>query len=185
MAAVRSALAAAALLAWSAAGTAPAAAQEGPGTAAAAAAVRHLEGMLRRQENLPAGTIRLDRRVLVERQIEHPAYAGPVWVYELAVPRDAESYAALRRAAGAEPGNVETARVCAAESLRTCTLGGAVAVFAAGDAVLRGDTADVLVKVLWLSESAKQPVHDGVFRVTLVRESCGWRVAETRTLNIS
>jgi hypothetical protein len=60
-----------------------------------------------------------------------------------------------------------------------------VAVFAAGSPTVRGDSAEVVVKGIWLTDSAKQPVHDGVFSVTLVRTAEGWRPVASRTLNIS
>jgi hypothetical protein len=58
-------------------------------------------------------------------------------------------------------------------------------VFAAGSPTVRGDSAEVVVKGIWLTDSAKQPVHDGLFSVTLVRTAEGWRPVASRTLNIS
>jgi hypothetical protein len=164
----------------------PAAAQQSDEAALIGGAVSHMVQLLRRGGELPAGVIRFDPRVVVDREIENPAYpGGRALGHALAEARRPEHAAAARSAMGAEPGAIDGARVCATESLRTCTLRDAVAVFAAGNPTVRGDSAEVVVKGIWLTDSAKQPVHDGVFSVTLVRTAEGWRPVASRTLNIS
>lgn len=165
---------------------APAAAQQPDEAALVGGAVRHMVQQLRGRGELQPGTVRFDSRVVVDREVENPAYpTGRVQVYELAGERLPGHAAEARSAMGAEPGTIEGARVCATESLRSCTLRDAAAVFAAGAPVVRGDSAEVVVKGLWLTDSAKQPVHDGVFAVTLVRTAHGWCPVASRTLNIS
>ncbi len=168
-------------------GRVPAAAQQPTEEAAViGGAVRHVVQQLRGGGELPQGIVRFDPRVVVDRVVQNPAYPdGRAVGYDLAGARPPEHAAAARRAMSAEPGTVDGARVCATESLRSCTLRDAVAIFAAGRPVLRGDYAEVVVKGLWLTPSTRQPVHDGVFSVTLVRTAEGWRPVATRTLSIS
>ncbi|HEV3050936.1 MAG TPA: hypothetical protein VGX50_11525 [Longimicrobium sp.] len=149
-----------------------------------AAAVTDLLHRLQRNDGVPAGTIRYDPRPVEPRESDQPGYSMPVTVYLLGEPDSAGS-AAVQEVAGAEAGNIETARVCANESLRSCTLGDAVAVFAASAPAVARDSAQVIVKALWLSDLVKQPVHEGVFRLTLLHGPGGWRVVRTETLMIS
>ncbi len=80
---------------------------------------------------------------------------------------------------------MESSVVCANESPRSCILTGAVAVFATTAPAVGGDTAQLVVKALWMANVVKQPVQEGVFRLTLLREQGGWRVIRTETLMIS
>jgi hypothetical protein len=151
-----------------------------------AAAVNHMTGLLRSTDGIPAGTIKFDERVVQSRRMDHPAHTSPVTLYELTGTRSAEVAVAARTMMGAEPGDFDAARVCASESLRSCNLGNAAAVFASGDPLLGGDSAQVVVKAMWMGDLAKQPVQDGIFLVSLQRDpSGGWRVVATRTLRIS
>ncbi|WP_420129900.1 hypothetical protein [Longimicrobium sp.] len=151
-----------------------------------AAAVNHMTGLLRSSDGVPAGTIKFDERIVQSRRMDSPAHSSPVTVYELTGTRSAEVAVAARTMMGAEPGQFDAARVCASESLRSCNLGNAVAVFASSDPLLGGDTAQVVVKAMWMGDLAKQPVQDGIFLLSLQRDSSqGWRVVATRTLRIS
>lgn len=151
-----------------------------------AAAVNHMADLLRTNDGVPAGMIEFDGRVLRSRRIDHPAYSSPPTIYELTGTRSAEVTVAARTMMGAESGDFDGARVCASESLRSCSLGNAVAVFASSDPVVCGDSAEVVVKAMWVGDLAKQPVQDGIFRVTLQRDATlGWRAVATRTLRIS
>ena len=149
-----------------------------------AAAVTDLLHRLRTNDGVPEGTIRYDPRPVEPRESDQPGYSMPVTVYLLGEPDSAGS-AAVQQATGAEAGNIQTSRVCANDSLRSCTLGDAVAVFAASEPAVARDSAQVIVKALWLSDLVKQPVQEGVFRLTLQRDPDGWRVVRTETLMIS
>ncbi|HEX6039834.1 hypothetical protein, partial [Longimicrobium sp.] len=85
----------------------------------------------------------------------------------------------------ARPGNIDDARVCASDNLRSCTLRDGVAIFAVDNPEIGGDSAVVVVKAMWLGNLTKQPVQDGIFRVTLRRDATGWKAVSARTLNIS
>jgi hypothetical protein len=148
------------------------------------AGVTSLLHHLRTNDGVLEGIIRYDPRALERRVSDLPGYTAPVAHYALA-PRENGVAAAARTVMGAEIGNLETARVCANDSLRSCSLNGAVAVFATSEPVVCGESAHVLVKALWMSNLAKQPVQEGIFRVTLMRGSDGWQVARTETLFIS
>jgi hypothetical protein len=149
-----------------------------------AEAVTELLHMLRSSDGVPEGTIRYDARPVETRLSDLPAYPEPVAVYLLAEP-DTAAALAIQAAMGAEAGNLEDARVCANESPRSCRLRDAVAVFAAGAPVVVGDSAQVMVKALWMGNLAKQPVQAGVFRINLRREGEGWRIARAETVFIS
>ena len=60
-----------------------------------------------------------------------------------------------------------------------------VAAFATSDPEFSNDTARVVVKAVWLSNLVKQPLQEGVFRVTLTRQPGGWRIIRTETVWIS
>jgi hypothetical protein len=173
-------------LAGQAAPTGGPARQAAPDDAAAvAAAVMDLLHTLRANDGVPGnGAIRLDPRPLERRESDNPAYATPVTFYALGE-RESSVAVDVRTVLRAERGNLETARVCATESLRSCTLHDAVAVFAASEPVMQGDSAEVVVTALWVSNLAKQPVQSGTFRITLRRQSGAWRAARTETLVIS
>jgi hypothetical protein len=153
--------------------------------AAVAAAVMDLLHTLRTNDGVPRnGPIRIDPRPLERRQSDDPAYPAPVTFYELGETESSVA-AEVRATLRAERGNLETARVCATESLRSCTLRDAVAVFAAGEPRVQGDWAEVVVTALWMSDLAKQPVQSGTFRITLHRQGGEWRATRTETLVIS
>lgn len=57
--------------------------------------------------------------------------------------------------------------------------------FATSDPVAVGDSAQVIVKAMWLGNLAKQPVQDGVFLVTLRQRGGRWEAVTSRTLVIS
>ena len=115
----------------------------------------------------------------------NPAGPGYVVVYELAEAWPDSLATAISQLTSARPGEFECARVCATESLRSCTLPHFPALFATSEPVIRADSAEVVVKAMWLSDLAKQPVQDGVFLVTLRRGPAGWTAVATRTLQIS
>ncbi|HEX8391871.1 MAG TPA: hypothetical protein VF665_05865 [Longimicrobium sp.] len=150
-----------------------------------AAAINHLVADLRRSDGVPAGAVRYDARVVRSRPLPPDARGVTSIVYDLTVERGRAEAAAVRALARAEAGNLDEARVCPSESLRTCTLREAVAVFATGDPVASGESVQVIVKAMWLSNLVKQPVQDGVFLVTLQPRGNGWEAVSTRTLVIS
>jgi hypothetical protein len=153
-----------------------------------AAAVSHLAQHLRETEGIPPGPIRFDPRVVESRRIANPARGTPVdsvTVYELSGTRsDSVTQSALTLLETVSA-NIDSARLCAGENLRSCTLRDGVAVFATSSPAIHADSAEVVVKAVWLGSLRKQPVQDGTFRVTLRRESSGWKAVATRTLQIS
>lgn len=153
-------------------------------TAIVAAAVTELLQRLRSSDGVPEGTVRYDARPVETRLSDLPAYPEPVAFYLLAAP-DTAAAVAIQAQMGAEAGNLEDATVCANESPRSCRLRDAVAVFAASAPVVAGDSAQVVVKALWMGNLAKQPVQAGVFRISLRRAGGGWRVARAETVFIS
>lgn len=162
------------------------AAQDAPDDAAVvAAAVTDLLHQLRTNDGVPEGVIGYDSRPLERRVSHQPGHPAPVATYALGERENGVAAAEARAALGAEVGNLENARVCADASPRSCRLHNAVAVFAASDPTVRGDSAEVVVKALWMGNLAKQPVQEGVFRITLLREGTCWRAATTETLIIS
>jgi hypothetical protein len=56
---------------------------------------------------------------------------------------------------------------------------------AASDPIVAPGAAQVLIRAMWVSKSARQPVSTGVFLVTLVCDGNDWRATEIRTLVIS
>jgi hypothetical protein len=153
------------------------------GSTVVATAVTNLLQDLRRNDGVPEGTFRFDARLLERREFVRPG-AAPTPYYALGA-RTSLTGAAALAAAGAHSGDMESARVCANDSLRSCTLGNAVAVFAASEPWVARDSAQVIVKALWMADLVKQPVQEGVFRLTLQRNPGGWRVVRTETLMIS
>jgi hypothetical protein len=161
------------------------ASQQGPDdTAVVATAVTSLLHQLRTNDGVPEGAIGYDPRSLERRTSDEPGDRAPAPFYALGE-RENGVAAEARAALGAQVGNLENARVCANASLRSCRLRDAVAVFATSEPAVRGNSAEVVVKALWMSNLAKQPVQEGVFRITLLREGTGWRAATTETLIIS
>ncbi len=160
------------------------ASQQGPDdSAVVATAVTSLLQQLRTNDGVPEGAIGYDPRPLERRMYDQPGRV-PAPFYALGE-RENEVAAAARVALGAEAGNLENARVCANASPRSCRLDDVVAVFATSEPAVRGGSAEVVVRALWMSNLAKQPVQEGVFRITLLREGTGWRAATTETLTIS
>ncbi|MBB4634103.1 hypothetical protein [Longimicrobium terrae] len=152
---------------------------------AIAAAVNHTVAVLRASDGVPAGIVRYDPRVVQSRRLPPDAGGIVSTVYDLTFERSAASAAELRTLMRAEAGSLDSARVCASESLRTCTLREAVAVVATSDPVAAGDSAQVIVKAMWLGNLARQPVQDGVFLVTLRQRDGRWEAVTSRTLVIS
>jgi hypothetical protein len=150
-----------------------------------AAAVSHMVHLLRANHGVPPGQVRFDPRVLEGRQIQNPAHSGYATIYELGGLRPDSVSAAATGLMAAEIGNFDDARVCATESLRSCTLRDAVALFASGTPTIGADSAELVVQAMWLGDLAKQPVQDGIFHVTLRRDGSGWKAIATRTLRIS
>jgi hypothetical protein len=148
-----------------------------------AAAVTSLLQQLRRNDGVPEGTFRYDPRLLERHEFARSG-AAPAPYYALGNQENGDAAAALA-AAGAQTGDIESAVVCANQSPRSCTLNAAVAVFATTAPTRGGDTAQVVVKAIWMSNLVKQPVQEGVFRLTLLREPGGWRVVGAETLMIS
>ena len=148
------------------------------------AAVTDLLHLLRTSDGVPAGTIGYDPRPLERRVSDQPGYPSPVAFYVLGERENAVSAGAWG-ALNARVGNLETSRVCADANPRSCRLRDAVAVFATSDPTVHGDSAEVVVKALWMGNLAKQPVQEGIFRITLRRVDTCWRVATTETLVIS
>ncbi len=94
------------------------------GTEIVGAAVRHLRHHLSSEwEHLPPGPILFDARVLERKTMSHPAYKSPIIVYELGTARAPQIADRLLKLIPAQPGDFDTARVCATDSPRTCTLG--------------------------------------------------------------
>lgn len=149
-----------------------------------AAAVTDLLRQLRTNDRVPEGAFRYDPRPVERREVDRPGYSAPVPVYSLGE-RENGFGAAAQAAMRAEAGNIEEARICATESPRSCSLRDAVAVFATSEPTVSGDTAHVVVKALWMANVAKQPVQEGLFRITLTRDAGRWCVARTETLFIS
>jgi hypothetical protein len=177
-------LAALGLVVLSNAPTGALAAQEFPdGATVVATAVTDLLQQLRRNDGVPEGTFRYDARLLERREFARSG-AAPAPYYALGTQENRTGAAALA-SAGAHSGDMDSAVVCGDESPRSCTLNAAVAVFATTAPTVGGDSAQVVVKALWMANLAKQPVQEGVFRLTLRREPDGWRVVRTETLLIS
>lgn len=153
-----------------------------------AAAVSHMVQVLRENDGVPAGEVRLDPRVLESREIANPASGTPVpvvTVYELSGTRRESVTASALLLSGTSLGTFDNARRCETESLRSCTLRDGVAVLASSNPMIHADSAEVLVKAIWLGTLAKAPVQDGVFRITLQRDGSGWKAVATRALQIS
>jgi|GEM_PF-3132738 len=149
------------------------------------AAVTHMVDLLRANDGVPEGMTRYDARVLESRQMAHQAHSTPITMYELRDGRGDAFAAMARNVMNAEAGDFDHARVCATESPRSCTLRDGVAIFATNTPVLCGDSAEVVVKAMWLGDLRKQPVQEGIFLVTLRREPGGWRAVTTRTIRIT
>ncbi len=149
-----------------------------------AAAGTDLLHLLRTSDGVPEGTIRYDPRPVETRMSDLPGYPEPVAVYVLAEP-DTATAMAIQAATGAEAGNIESARVCANDSPRSCRLRDAAAVFAASVPSMAGDSAQVVVQALWMGNLAKQPVQVGIFRITLRRQGAVWRRTCLKSLFIS
>lgn len=133
-----------------------------------AAAVRYVVDQLGSEWAHLSGPVLFDPRVLESRFMSHPAYENPIEVYELGAPRDPQVTGELLRLIPAQPGDVDLATVCATNDPGTCTLGGAVAIFAASDPVMRGDTAEALrlqqielvrIEEKWRQASSSPDVH--------------------------
>lgn len=149
------------------------------------AAVHHLRHQLAREWAHVSGPVLFDGRVLERRKVAHPVYKEPIEVYKLGAQRVPRAVSELLRLIPAQPGDFNTATKCASNDLRTCTLGNAVAVFAASDPNIRGDTAEVVISGKWRSNLEKMPVSTGRIAVILLRTADGWKARETRTLLIS
>lgn len=161
------------------------AAREQEGAAVIAAAVSDLLRQLRINDGVPDGTVMYDPRLLEPRERHRPDRAAPLTYYALGEQINEAANAAFA-AEGAQRGDMESVLRCPTESPRSCTLcDGAAAIFATSAPTFEGDTARVVVKALWMSDLAKQPVQEGVFRLTLSRQPGGWRVVRTETLFIS
>lgn len=165
-------------------------------TSAIVEAVSYLLATLRSAENLPEGGVRFEPRPLVVRPSAIPSAPGgeaneeSVSVVEgrWAEPRPKDRLNALLRRLGAEAGNYDEAVRCAGTLPSSCSLPGAVAIFAASEPVGDATRTRVVVAARWQSGSRKQPFYEGTFLVTLMREGRGsglWRVRGMHALSIT
>lgn len=105
-------------------------------------------------------------------------------MYELGAERSTQEVTNLRQAIGAQPGTLHA--VCPPpESSGKCHLSGAVAVFAASDPVIQGDTATVIIEAIWLSVVTRRDIEGGIFVMTLARSGDRWTRHKIRTLRIT
>jgi len=153
---------------------------------AVAAAIKDVRDAIWNEERLPGGPVKLDPRILTSRQIDHPAHAQPITVREFGPERDPEQSRELLRELSATPADLDSVSICPGRDLRSCHLADhAAAAFAAGEPRLRGDTAEVIVKAVWVSKIPKQPIQFGTFAVVLTRTGEQWQVASRRVITIS
>lgn len=78
----------------------------------------------------------------------------------------------------AQPGKLN--RVCSGDMLNTCHLRGADLVLQVMAPVVRGNTAQVLVRVWQETKSKRQPVHSSALLVKLIRNGNSWVAVDSR-----
>lgn len=141
---------------------------------------------LHNTEQVPRGFIWLDPRPIDAQVGQRAEQNGPRWTGTYEPPRDPARVAHLARELDAKVGTPGAAIICAVrDDPSSCRLHGAVAVLAASEPVYTGDEAQVIVRATYGSGLVKQPVVWVAWSLRLVREGCGWRVAEWRQIGVS
>jgi hypothetical protein len=158
-------------------------AQRQSDAAVLARAIDHLAEILRAEENLPSGTIRVDERVLLVGKVALKS-GDSIPTYGFANLRDSTTRLAILRRLNALSGDFEHARTCVAGNPRSCRLKDAVLIVGVSEPSYSDSTAEVVVAAQWQSNLVKMPVGWGRFAMRLVGDGNDWRVLSTRTLQI-